>query len=941
VSKASCETVDNPVSRSEHDFYERYAWCLNPLQSLDQLFARLSDELEWYPHLEIEWQRQESRINFFLLSCAISCTVSDYLAPSLPSFSKLAARWQSARFALRFAGAASTTVHRLHNSLLDRAVGCWQQEWTHCVELSCEILLGRCEASSPQVARLTTMSYELAGCVLPEKVRRARMQIPSGFRAQDLTHYDVIALADAFDSAHSVRTGALAIVGARTAGIYFAPLLHARLQQLGWKSSWMSVRPKSGLSHWEIKSIRAVASASKVIIVDDHPDTGETIRLMINLLGDYGIDRRKITVVVPSHDAQREKSVLTGGYADVELVTLLPQDSYKHRLLDGDSLMPLLEQFASAENPGAVLIDDKQTRSINQRLETHLRDDYQVHVKRVYAFRVPGVGGKIQRILAKSVGWGWLGYHAYLAGTRLHDFVPQVFGLQDGMLFSEWIETKARPEQPRADCKHVARIAAYIAARVKLLSIEDDSAIQPASSVSGWYTLVKVMRGIYPPHLRWLKMHALWNDLGSRATPQPTFIDGKLGPEEWLSDGERLLKIDYEHHGFGNPSPNIADAAYDLALATLQLNLSPEAERCLLDEYVRLTGDHGVRERIVLFALVSGHLAAETAYFHSFRAHTHESRKQFEALHIDARNFLTYSMVRFCSEQFVQPRPVHWSNNLFFMDLDGVFDRSRFYFPHTTASGMAAVASLNSSGYSVVLNTGRPVAHVRRYCSSYAFAGGIAEYGCVFVDHIHQREILLIDEESREKLDLLRERWTRQSGIFLDPTYEFAIRAYQIQERHSVCLPQAFVDEALREFPQLTFLSSPLDTYIFPVDAGKGSATKQVMEQLSVPHERTAAIGDSEFDLPMLDSVAKAYVPANASEAMLHDPLRRYTVMSAPFQRGLVQAVEHLTANPQSTAELLSRPVHATPEHILRTLLRVGDRTTLEHWMAVLRYKQL
>ena len=38
------------------------------------------------------------------------------------------------------------------------------------------------------------------------------------------------------------------------------------------------------------------------------------------------------------------------------------------------------------------------------------------------------------------VGWGWLGYHAYLAGVRLSGFVPKTIGLRHGLLLTEWIE---------------------------------------------------------------------------------------------------------------------------------------------------------------------------------------------------------------------------------------------------------------------------------------------------------------------------------------------------------------------------------------------------------------------------------------------------------------------------------------------------------------------
>ena len=41
----------------EQDFYARYGWCLNPLQPMVELLARLAEELKWYPALEKEWEQ--------------------------------------------------------------------------------------------------------------------------------------------------------------------------------------------------------------------------------------------------------------------------------------------------------------------------------------------------------------------------------------------------------------------------------------------------------------------------------------------------------------------------------------------------------------------------------------------------------------------------------------------------------------------------------------------------------------------------------------------------------------------------------------------------------------------------------------------------------------------------------------------------------------------
>jgi hydroxymethylpyrimidine pyrophosphatase-like HAD family hydrolase len=250
---------------------------------------------------------------------------------------------------------------------------------------------------------------------------------------------------------------------------------------------------------------------------------------------------------------------------------------------------------------------------------------------------------------------------------------------------------------------------------------------------------------------------------------------------------------------------------------------------------------------------------------------------------------------------------------------------------------MAALATLNRNGYSVVLNTGRPVGHVRQYCSNYALAGGIAEFGCVFVDRINERETLLIDEASCERLAWLRERLNGESGVFLDHTYEVAIRAYRIENGQAVGLPEAFLQEVLQDFPQLRCVCSPVDTYILPVEAGKGPATRRVMEELSVARRACAAMGDTENDLEMLGSVGKAYVPGNASRAMRRESRQRgFSVLGAPMQRGLLQAVQELTGDTQGLPKNNAEASH--PEHILKALLTVSDRTPLQHWMGLLRF---
>src|SRR5262249_6231699 len=149
-----------------------------------------------------------------------------------------------------------------------------------------------------------------------------------------------------------------------------------------------------------------------------------------------------------------------------------------------------------------------------------------------------------------------------------------------------------------------------------------------------------------------------------------------------------------------------------------------------------------------------------------------------------------------------------WSPHLFFMDLDGVFDHELLGFPHATQCGLQSIRLLQSHDFSVVLNTGRSIQHVRQYCHSYGFPGGIAEFGSVFLDAVNGRELPLIDSAAMEQLDACREAIRNMPDVFIDSGYEYSIRIYRYQGRETVGLKTDEVKSLLRtpEFSKLTYV---------------------------------------------------------------------------------------------------------------------------------------
>jgi len=78
-------------------------------------------------------------------------------------------------------------------------------------------------------------------------------------------------------------------------------------------------------------------------------------------------------------------------------------------------------------------------------------------------------------VLAKSVGWGWLGYHAFLAAEALAEFVPPVLGLRQGILYTEWLPQRAG--LALGDRAALVRRAASYARR-----LEECAAMEPAAA---------------------------------------------------------------------------------------------------------------------------------------------------------------------------------------------------------------------------------------------------------------------------------------------------------------------------------------------------------------------------------------------------------------------------------------------------------------------------
>lgn len=895
VSKLSRLGPD--VSSEEH-FYSSYEWALDPVLSVRDLFVHLRESLTQLSSLNIRWQIEECKANVVLIASALTCTVDDYLGETPPDLSKISRKFPRLRFPLLLLQKIVNVVHCLGSFQQRSRVARWREKWTSKVDALCELLTRAGKPTPQQMAELRRSIENGIATPLPKQLLNRPMQLPSGYRSQDLAHQDAFSLAELFTAFQGDRRSALLIIGPRSMGAYFAPAAKARLSELGWTSvSWCTLRPKKGISPWEEPALQALRSPDvQVLVIDESPNTGNTFLLMVNLLRKRGVQPERIFLLAAMHPTRPDWSLpVTEETRGIKLICLKASALHKNRLLEPTSVQPLLASYFHALGwDGVQLIQSRRTEELNARLEEHFQDGFQCRLKRVYDVRLKKNGAPpvVKRILAKSVGWGWFGYQAFFAGKRIAGFVPAMIGLREGLMYMEWLE-RVEGDSTRPPAK---RLSAYVATRAKTLLLKKDPTfeISPGYGWTGWSVLIDTLKKAYGSFVGRVKVPTLHRYLAQYVCRAPALIDGNMQPEDWVQTQDSFCKVDYEHHNFGRTELYIVDPAYDLASAVFEFRLSARDEKQLISDYIQSSGDAAVTGRILLWKVVRGVVVMGQATAALAIEARNDVRRNWHERFFLARNFLVHQMSRFSASLLPDPFSLQWTRRLIFLDLDGVFDSDVFDFPQTTISGLVALVRLQRHGFSVILDTARSVADVKEYCEAYGFAGGIAESGCIFVDAFAQKEITLIEPEAAGQLSRCREAIQSLPGVFIDPNYLTAVRAFRYDGKRTRGLSEEEVGGVLDSsgLDRLMFLPTYADTTIVPKGIGKGSGLLWVKKYLRLGSEPVVAVGDNDQDLDMLRVADLAFAPANSSKSLREFAAAgKCKLTRQPFQRGLLEAV--------------------------------------------------
>lgn len=963
--------LDEKRSGGEKVFFSSYGWCLNPILTFKDLLTRLEEEVERFDGTGPNWQQDESKVNIYLFSCAIACTLADYLSKQPWHLTPLAKSYPRVRRLILEAESVLNYPSEVKAFLKYRKLREWGREWDDIVESACRFLIlpGESSQSSGVVSVKKCVMEGLKkfrSMSVPVDLLIARMKLNEGFRCQDLTHHDVITLADRFLLTDSDKKSKYVIIGSRTAGSYLSPLLKIYLEQHGFVDvDWIALRPKFGMTkmeRWQLR--RLLIRGANAILIDDYSNTGHTLRMLERIARSFGVPAEKIVILTPIHPVVVSRNAdshktnggtkpedLLSSSKETKVIAIHHADLYITKIMEPQSVEGVLKGFLSGNDVESISIhENPEVECINKELWSHYPDSFQVRLKRVYEITIHKKNGSVEmkRVFAKSVGLGWLGYHAYMVGEMMSEFVPKIIGLHSGVLFMEWVDGQTLSNKTISDV-FLNRISSYLAHRTKNLVLNEDPRSTRLYLGWGWLEILSILRRVYNNLLGYLKYDYLLNLLKQALHSKSVLVDGRMRPDEWIlyhakgpndeSDsgvrGDRLLKVDFEHHNFGAPELDVVDPAYDIAITSFEFQLTDGEEEKIISRYAIESGDKNtLSERVVLYKLLYA-TAVEGRTDHQImglkkKDTFSELVRRFQW----SLDFRTFTMNKFCASLLKKYDVDAARPGIFFTDIDGVFDVEVLGFPHTTMSGLEALSLLRSKGYSVVLNTGRSCLHVRNYCANYCFDGGIGEYGSVIVDMVHDKEIPLINGEVVDEISRCRKIFENLDGIFVDSGYHYAVRVFRYTAQGTRGLDKDEANKLLREydFKKLRVITRDADTYFVGKNANKGEAIEQYKNHIGYSGDSIIAIGDSDEDIAMLENATLAFAPRNCSDG-IHKISKRgkCAIVSRPAQRGLLQVAKKLVT--LETGGSLQRSDKVRANGMVSNYINSYDENSFQHIM--------
>ena len=774
--RLSLTRVERPTDRGRADLESAPAALDVAGTAGEPALANLLNDLDGLTGQLLDAIAGERWVDAFLFAAGLNQIIEDDLHGDKISLARVARHVNrvfkgplgaAAAAGVRMAEAARWRYRTL--PLSERASLDWQRRVAAVCDQLAEATVSTPEG--PAARRLLASAQGLAADSrrLPDRLKRSVVRLPSCFRTFDQQPEDLEHLTEEFSARWPDRDRPLAVVGIRTSGSYTAPLHGAYLRARGYRHvRVLTTRPGQRWRGDELRALRSVIGQSGLALVtDDPPKSGRSVARAAHELERLGFPSGSIVLLLQTLEAMRSLPEALQPYASV--VRKWDEWNVQASLEPKAIRQTLTELLGPAAEVGAV-----------RRLPAAESSSRRGHVRALYRVELTDQthpAGRTRDIYVKGVGFGYFGDQSVAVGRQLKEFVPEIFGLRNGLLFREWLPEASRLGDVEPERVHsvAADIVDYATRRARKLAVAEDVSLRLADRGAVWQRSGDVLARAFGRGGQLMRpvLHRVVKRLLRVA--QPSVIDGSMGLRNWFEpadDGGRFRKVDFDERAFSSLDIYCYDHAFDLA-GCAPTGSDPAFSNELRRTYLQKVGRPIDAERWLLYRLV------HTAELE--RDSTLESPAVEDAFAQELMNY--YQETVFADVGLDQAGPVCG------IDIDWVLETRSMGFTSISPASAVALRAVARHGFRPVLVTGRSLDEVRRRCQAYSLVGGVAEYGAATYDHRTGEVRLLLSAGERSDMDRLRDALSAFDGVELDGGYREAIRAYPVQRERTQAKP--------------------------------------------------------------------------------------------------------------------------------------------------------
>ncbi len=908
--------------------------------------------------------RKEQVLDAFLLAAGMNQVLEDYLHRDIYSLGKVAARVEElARWRVGSVAARSAR--------LARAAGIWVRRWSvrqqRLIRWQADLasfvwLLARAVAGQPsQLLGGTGMGelLEVAEDVLkpvarcPESLRKSVVRLAQCFRSFDQRPEDCGWFARSLATRFPDRRRPILVVGLRTSGSYLAPLQSAFLELEGFSNvTFLTLRPGHDLLSHEVERITATVRAGGLVcVVDDPPRTGLQLAEAAEQLLGVGVSPKSLVLLVQLFGPSASLPSRLGKYQSI----VLPWEHW--------SIRERLSEHAVRETLARLLCG----RPIACSGGTRWREVVVAAIEEVKNVPVPATGGSPARghvsavfrtrlvdersgeqvehdVYVRGVGLGYLGRHALAVASRLPAFLPQIYGLDDGLLYRAWLPAPWRltASWPPEEAGIADRITSYVIARREALAVTDDTSRRLRGRGPVWELVADMLSDVFGGAKDLARPLTRRSALRLVRPPvRPSVVDGSMALSHWFAPPaqrivELMQKVDFDERAYSNEDMYCYDAVFDLACAAADYAASYPAEAAALEfgdrlrkQYESRTGETIIDERWLLYQLLYHHRIGRRHYLAAVKRREGEDEHQPTAgpgddpfsRFLAGRQAMALAHQRYFGDLFFADLTQPQSGPLCAIDVDWVLESRWLGFPAISPAGAVALRALSCHGYRPLIATGRSLAEVRARCIAYRIPGGIAEYGAIVYAHASGHVRSLLTSDDRDELAGLRAILLEIPGVRLDPLYEHGIRAYRLDtDGRASGLDETTIRLALERTSdpeRFRPITAPSQTDFTVAHIDKGVGLRVLAEELDGATscrdamDLAFAIGDSVQDLPICALAGRAFAPSNADPKLRElsaSGSQKIEFVRRPAQAGLLLAVSAFLGHRPEACEVCAPP---------------------------------